>query len=639
MGITDTNPSGDRTAPPQTAPRHRRGLLTAPLLRFAMVLALGLGVGAALLMAIHAGGGALAGFAPISWWQLAVGFGALFISGWVWSLRPGDLAARLFYLSGLATQAFTFAPIPFSVAGFEASNTSLQALSVINGAGASAFGVAMVAFFLVYPNRLPGWRWIGTATVVVFGAWSVAYFTGHVPASPGMHLVTLMEMVAIFAALAAQYVAARDDPKARAILIWLGGSVAIGAGSFIALVSLPNSLGFGPLIDARLAFGFFLVIYLGCAAGLARYRLFELGDWAFRGLFYAVGAVLLVAIDALLIFLLPLSQASALAVTLIAVTLIYLPLRDMLSRWLLKRANLTDQDMLREVIDTAFAPAQERAGRWLQTLRNLFNPLEYRAISSAEADVRISEEGLAMTLPALAGSPALELRYPWKGQGLFGPRHARTAQQLIALMRQAEESRAAHERGVSEERSRIARDMHDNIGAQLLGALHSQEAARKDSMIRETLTGLRDIINNASPAGVAVTNLAADLRAETAERVAASCIALVWNSDIAPGSQMTPAALHALRSVVRESVSNVIRHSGAGRLEVHLRGDETGMTLTVIDDGKGFDVDGDFSGKGLDNMKSRLDGLNGQITFKALSPGTHVTAWFPTVAATEEAAQ
>ena len=44
----------------------------------------------------------------IFWIQVVVGIGALLISGWIWALKPADLAARLFALSGVSTLIFTF---------------------------------------------------------------------------------------------------------------------------------------------------------------------------------------------------------------------------------------------------------------------------------------------------------------------------------------------------------------------------------------------------------------------------------------------------------------------------------------------------------------------------------------------------
>jgi hypothetical protein len=70
---------------------------------------------------------------------------------------------------------------------------------------------------------------------------------------------------------------------------------------------------------AGYAFGFFLLIYAGLSLGVARYRLFDLSEWAFRIGFYTGGTLLLFAIDAALILLLQLQQTTSLGIALLLV--------------------------------------------------------------------------------------------------------------------------------------------------------------------------------------------------------------------------------------------------------------------------------------------------------------------------------
>jgi signal transduction histidine kinase len=241
----------------------------------------------------------------------------------------------------------------------------------------------------------------------------------------------------------------------------------------------------------------------------------------------------------------------------------------------------------------------------------------------------IAEDGVELHLPPMAAQKGLVLRYPWRGRALFSPAHLRTARQLVALMAHADESRRAYDRGVAEERRRIARDMHDNIGAQLLGALHSGDRERKDLMIRETLTDLRDIINNAAKPGLDLDETLADLRLETAERLDAVGIALTWQNDIGAAPGLSTSATHALRSILREAVSNTIRHSGASTLSVSLSRHRDEARLEIADNGQGFDPDRSVDGHGLSNMRARATGLGGELGFDSTSAGTRIRIRFP----------
>jgi signal transduction histidine kinase len=233
----------------------------------------------------------------------------------------------------------------------------------------------------------------------------------------------------------------------------------------------------------------------------------------------------------------------------------------------------------------------------------------------------------------LTGHPGLTLRYPWRGRALFSPRHLETARRLVELMAHAEQSRRAYDLGVAEERSRIARDMHDNIGAQLLGALHSGDRERKDLMIRETLTDLRDIINNAATPGLDLDETLAELRVETAERLASVGIGLDWSNAIGQTPDLSTSAAHSLRSIIREAVSNVIRHSGADRMSIGLSRSDGEARLEIGDNGQGFDADAVRAGNGLSNMHSRTAGLGGRLEYDSSAAGTRIRVRFPLAAA------
>ena len=601
--------------------------LTTPGTRLAAILLFGLGA-TALTIAVAQRANMDPGLPLIFWCEIGVGLGALTISGWVWALRPREMATRLFAVSGLATLAFTFSAASFAGGAVDPRSLAI-AMIWLNTIGASGFGLAMIWLFLVYPVRLPHWPWITAVCAVFVSAFAVLSRGGHLPAWATIHFLTVIEMAAIALAILGQLIATRRAPRDRAIAVWFGLSVLFGAGGFIALNALPLVLGYQAVIKAGYAFMFFLLIYIGVAAGLRQYRLFELGEWAFRILFYVVGSLALVALDAALVGLLAIGPGMALGLSLLAVGFLYLPLRDALARRFTSRPGLSEQEVFREVVALAFQPVQQdRPGQWQQLLTRLFDPLEIRAASDAGDEPEIREDGLELVLPPVSGIPAIRLRYPWAGRSLFGAAHVKTAQHLLQLMAHADASRDAYDRGVAEERGRIARDMHDNIGAQLLGALHSRDDERKNSMIRETLSDLRDIINNASHGAPTLDETLADLRVETAERLDSVEIALDWSNSFDEALPLPAAAAHALRSVVREAVSNAIRHSGARQIRIGIKRLAGRLTLTIEDDGHGFDPETVVAGNGLANMRGRIAGLGGELSFLPLEPGSRLVAAF-----------
>ncbi|WP_417495752.1 ATP-binding protein [Maricaulis sp.] len=584
---------------------------------------------AAITIRLAMGPGSMMQLPPIFWAQLAVGLGAMVISGWVWALRPREMATGLFALSGLATLIFTLAAASRSGAVIEPRSLAVV-LMWLNAGGAALFGATMIVLFLVYPVRLPHWRPLALLSSAGFCLWTVATLLGRMPAWSSIHLVTVVEMGGIFLAVGGQFLATARLPKDRAVATWFGLSVLFGAGGFIGLIALPSVLGQPTPIKAGYAFSCFLLIYIGVAAGLRQYRLFELGEWAFRILFYALGTLILVALDAALIGLLALRPGAAIGISLLVVGFLYLPLRDAVARRFVPRPGLSEQELFHAVVDLAFQSSlQERTEQWRRLVTELFDPLDCHRAEAAVAEPQIREDGLELVLPSVGDIPGLSLRYPWAGRALFGPSHVKTAQRLVQMMAHADASRDAYDRGVTEERGRIARDMHDNIGAHLLGALHSRDEDRKNSMIRETLTDLRDIINDASGGTRSLDETLADLRLETAERLAAVGIALEWVNQARDMTGLPPQTGHALRSLLREAASNVLKHSGASlmRVEIYPQGEQ--VELVIEDDGSGFDPAAVPGGRGLANMRGRIAGLKGQLKITPSAAGTRLTASFP----------
>src|SRR5690606_30427819 len=160
------------------------------------------------------------------------------------------------------------------------------------------------------------------------------------------------------------------------------------------------------------------------------------------------------------------------------VALLYLPLRDWLSRRLLRKS-VRRPLLFRRVIDVALTPLPAEANAaWCALLQDAFAPLEM-CPGEPVGEPRIEREGIALSLPGNGAILPLRLEHPDGGRKLFNPGALRLAREACNMLGHALASRDAYERGAAEERTRVARDIHDNIGAQLLSALHSEGTQRK----------------------------------------------------------------------------------------------------------------------------------------------------------------
>lgn len=576
---------------------------------------------------------------PAAFWvQLLTGAGTLLIGAFVFALRPKDIATRLFALSGAMVTLSALSAAVYSSRELAIDGGTFRLLSAINHIGSLGFGMAMIALFLIYPRQLVPLKalWIVPA---VFVPWLAADVLRLAPTqAAGSQLPTLIEMLLIVAAVFVQWIVNRRDPRARAALTWLGLSVIVCAGAFVSLIIAPVLIQSAPAMQQGYAFGFFLLIYAGLSLGVARYRLFDLSDWAFQIGFYTSGTLLLLAIDSALILLLQMQQTMSLGIALLLVGFGYLPLRNTLWNRFVANTSSTDHEVFRSVIDVSLAnTTTERSTRWRTLLGKLFNPLAIEDTVENISDVSVRDEGTELLLPALADTSALVIRYPWRGRRLFSTAHQELARELVRLLRYTEEGRRAYERGSMEERSRIARDLHDDVGARLLSGLYKTELGDTHTVLRDAIADIRTIVSGLSTEQPLLGRVIASLRHEAGERLSAAGINLHWPVATIDDSE-TPLDYRSYRcfvSVHRETISNVIRHARARKVDI-LVSEAHGMLRTAIsDDGIGIDparITGSPNGHGLRGLIQRVDAVAGNAIIRPSPGGTTVEITVPLAA-------
>lgn len=177
-----------------------------------------------------------------------------------------------------------------------------------------------------------------------------------------------------------------------------------------------------------------------------------------------------------------------------------------------------------------------------------------------------------------------------------------------------------------DERQRIASDLHDDLGAQLLtiaqASLRTDDRERVAGMARQALDEMRLSVRGLTAAPARAAEVLADWRAETVSRLAAAGFAADWQANEPPEALVLPARTHVqLTRILREAVSNAIRHSGGRACRVRVAVDAGGVALEVADDGRGLDARAaEGRGHGLLNIERRVRVLGGQHGFEP-APG------------------
>lgn len=190
-----------------------------------------------------------------------------------------------------------------------------------------------------------------------------------------------------------------------------------------------------------------------------------------------------------------------------------------------------------------------------------------------------------------------------------------------------------------EERTRISRELHDDLGQQLTGIkleLTWLNGRLKDGRQPEhgMLDGMREMLDEAI---VSVRRISTELRPRIlddlnlAEAVCWQVGELTKRSNIQavcnlPAAELVTndATATALFRIVQEALTNIARHAHADQVEVSFLTDGDELLLTVRDSGKGFVHDHSGSGIGLVSMRERATAVGGKFTIMS-APGHGTT--------------
>lgn len=184
---------------------------------------------------------------------------------------------------------------------------------------------------------------------------------------------------------------------------------------------------------------------------------------------------------------------------------------------------------------------------------------------------------------------------------------------------------------VLEERQRLARDMHDGVGGQLISLIARVRSDRIDKSqlegeLMRSLSELRLVVDSLDATGQSLEDalLAFRLRAQTQAEGAG--MTLDWRqADLAGIETGEPRWVLTLYRFMQEAVTNAARHSGGRRLMVRIDRVGTGrLAVEIADDGKGFDMAAASPGKGLRNLGIRAAQLDGTLTIDASPRGVRV---------------
>ena len=563
---------------------------------------------------------------PLTFWLLsAFGFGLYLVSTTVLLARP--TSRNLMYVLMAWSQAgnLVFMAIESTLElglakPFARLDMPLRmAFDLITAA-------AMVNAVCLHPRRLPGALWIciagwGTAfaLIALFAADQLEHAWWWTQTG-----VALLGLAAI-GLLTRSY---QIEPHPFALVLRRFGVVTISTWTLLTLTlaaadrlpNLPhNSAHIGSLVW-YVFFGSLLILGPFLAKSHNVLREFSL--------LTAIGTVA-TSLDLLFVAVFSLSQFAALTLSLLVSLVVYSAARQWMLNQMLGSTMLTMERVFEQLYRIAreIEAHPDRAPTHLAKLvGDLFEPLEVNVVNSHASRTRLAADGSSMLVPVpqldAEGAPqgAVLIRFAQNGRRLFTWEDARLTDRITEQLQRAVHFDKAVEQGRSEERQRLAQDLHDDIGARLLTLLYKAQSPEMEDYVRHTLQDLKTLTRGLAVANHRLSYAAVEWKADLTHRLTAAHVELKWSCIFDDDIHLTVVHWSALTRILRELVSNAIVHSQAQCLDIDFRLENDRVELLVTDNGIGTNPSAWSHGLGLGGVRKRVKQLGGSVEWHEVAP-------------------
>jgi signal transduction histidine kinase len=191
------------------------------------------------------------------------------------------------------------------------------------------------------------------------------------------------------------------------------------------------------------------------------------------------------------------------------------------------------------------------------------------------------------------------------------------------------------------ERARIARDIHDDLGSGLTRIMLLSQSARAElgqdspaameieniSRAAEGLSrSMDEVVWAVDPRQDTLEGLVGYITSTAQETLRTAGIRFRFEApNVLPPWPLSAESRHGLFLAFKEALHNIIRHASAQTVRIIFRMETDSYSLTMEDDGKGFDPDSPGSrgggGRGLGNMRERLAEMGGRCDIEKIPDG------------------
>lgn len=181
----------------------------------------------------------------------------------------------------------------------------------------------------------------------------------------------------------------------------------------------------------------------------------------------------------------------------------------------------------------------------------------------------------------------------------------------------------------SEERERIYRDLHDDVGSKLLSLYYRLEKQSDSALAKSALEDLRDIVSRKSLDSSPLVTAVKQWHTEAMNRVRDAEIPLTWDFDSDQSDIVLSELQHThLRRMLREVLSNAILHGDpVTEIKVDIVARDGELKVAVANDGAPKPVQQWQTGRGISNLRIRARDLRGDLAIRDMEGSWVQVAW------------
>lgn len=576
---------------------------------------------------------------PYQFWLMQIFSGIGFIIGiWIWGFRRGKLSSRLLAVGGLAFMLAASCVSCYAYRDLVFNPFQFKVLANINHLSNSLFAYSLMTLLCYYPSQL------FNRTVVILGfaacvlIWLNEVFQiFEIPIHTFYFLQYFVPAVLGIFFGRLQWLKHKNDPVAKATIRWFLLTLFLSVGLVVVLYFGPTLINEAPLLPLWVAQFVLLGLYIGFVLGVLQYRLFQIERWWFACWVWFFAGIFVSLIDVILVYLFNISPLNSISISILATAWLYFPLRH----WVCQLTFQSSQSRLE-----AFYPLllesyissgsiEQFIRNWPKVLKNLYRPLSIKQKPKALQDVWIVDQGYRILIPDLDDDGRhWEVSGMDNGGKLFTEHEVDFIRTAIKFSRNCIEWGKSRDDIARQERDRITRDLHDDVGAQLLTLIHKADSPENSELARAALRGVRETIYSLRDEHHEPIQLVLSVwREEICQRLTAAEVQVDWHvNDLQHDFILTPRQRINLDRILREAITNILKHAQPHAVGFNIQVNSDHLEIKICDDGIVSDPSSWKPHTGLFNIRNRASEIDASIVWEMLPtrpPNTELTISLP----------